>query len=389
MKKIIGIVFVLFSMFVGSLFAGKQSGMPGAFGGGYVPQYNREWSKVQTREQMLKFLQEINKELITEKDDDTKSELQRLKTDTLTTLGEMGGSKDASKQYAELLARGIAGEDWEMLDGVKADGAMDGIGKGLAVRTARVFGNAVGEKLQDTMKAGIGGIWDWIIDRTKDGYRFIFHDANKPFTRQEIENGWRPLIISTLNDLSAMLRDGLRDISRSQTDMSLRQPAEPDSKDLKDAKDPAIIKVDSLIQQPMDSFWTVFINGYVEQFDYLAKLMEERKDYYDEDDIIVFYADQIKRRLLELKDLLLKAKSLKDLDAMLGSNKSLIVAERNNIDSLLVRLAACVDSGVSAGKTTATTTSSYSGYSKGDRLGLNDPMDDTYPGSLGGKGSYY
>jgi len=381
MKKIIGLFLTLsFCSFIcgENLYAGKGF-YPGSGLGGYATPYNREWAKVKEREGKIQLLEQLSarKKVLADAGDTSSDLYKQIVSLEKDILNELGSSKGSGKQYADIMARGIAGEDWDMLDGIKAEGPLDGIGNGLAVRTAREFGNAVGEKLKDSLKVGIGGVWDWIIDRTKYSYRFIFHASNKPFTKKEIIDGWLPLIRVTLEDLHAMLRDGLRDVSRSQTDMALRLTE-------LDPKDGA--KPDVEATQPADNFWVIFINGYIEQFDYLAQLMEERKNYYKEDDIIVFYADQIKRRLLELKDLLLKAKSLKDLDAILGSNKNLIIAEKRNIESLLTRLADCVDISGTPSKSLTAASSAYSGYyGKGDSLGLGG-ADDMYPGGFGAKG---
>jgi hypothetical protein len=310
--------------------------------------------------------------------------VEKLKQNQQNLLIKLSQQKTFTEDLATITARALAGDDWKMLDNVDVKNPVQGIEMGLAVRASRVVGDAISKELTRSVQAGVGGAWGWASDRVKDAYRLIFHGSNKPFTRKELIFGWKVLVGGTMTDIFNLLRDGLRETSRSQIDMTQRAPellsAFPadvlSNNQVNNQTNSQTNQVKPIAQLAQDNFWTTFIGGYVEQFDYLAKLLDERKEYYDEDSIEVFYASQIRRRLIEFKDLLLRSKSLKELDALLGSNKTLVTALRFNVEKLFDRLADCVEPDENGSKYTSSTSSSYS---RSDRYGGLDMSDGMYP----------
>ena len=77
---------------------------------------------------------------------------------------------------------------------------------------------------------------------------------------------------------------------------------------------------------------------YAEQFIYFIEKLEERKEYYDEKHHAHFYIEQIKKQLFNLLQIL-EAKTVKEVDAKLDSNRYLLTAIKKNIDNLFKRLA--------------------------------------------------
>lgn len=159
-------------------------------------------------------------------------------------------------------------------------------------------------------------------------------------------------------------------------DMTLRQfeqkPADPDEQAAQgDQKEEAI------------NAWRILIAGYIRQFEYVAERMAWHSGYYDEKDMVVFYAQEVVRRLTELSIMLEKTQNLKDFDAMIDANKAFVPAMRKNITNLFSRLMELLK----ARATVTAATSSSSGLgdtesrSRSGRSSMSF-LDDEYPRSM-------
>lgn len=240
------------------------------------------------------------------------------------------GVQSSSAKFGTLIARGLGGKTWDSL-GFQQDveGFSDGIQKGLIVRITDAFGDVVASKVKATIELLLGGTWDFFLLRTIDMWddvcNIMFHDSRDPFKHSEVE-GWQKLIIESMKQVEKNVKEGPKDNFRGQ-DMTLRSFG-GEEKQLDFDENSASL-----------SAWRMYVLGCVEQFEYFIQLIEKRKKYYKEDKLIVFYAEQIQSRLSDYKELMLKAKSVKDFDDYIESNKSLLPAMRENVEQLFKRLA--------------------------------------------------
>lgn len=252
--------------------------------------------------------------------------LQSLKLQRNRLLGVQSGSE----KLGILAARGIGGKTWDSF-GFQQDveGFSDGVKKGLIVRITDAFGDAIASKVKATIDLLLGGTWDFFLLKTIDMWddicNIMFHDSRDPFKHSEVE-GWQKLIIESMKQVEKNVKEGPKDSFRAQ-DMTRRTFGEEEKE----------INFDDNLQNL--SAWRMYVLGCVEQFEYFIQLIEKRKKYYKEDKLIVFYAEQIQSRLSDYKELMLKAKSVKDFDDYIESNKSLLPAMRENVEQLFKRLA--------------------------------------------------
>jgi hypothetical protein len=217
-----------------------------------------------------------------------------------------------------------------------------------------------------TIGRGMDYIVDYILNIMSKFWQWAYHDSKKPFTIRLVQ-GWHNLVNGIFDDINRMLRDDLREKSRS-CDTTMRH-----------VDDSAQVK-----QQEQDnkiiSIWRMLISCYMEEFDYLVMQLSKYKAYYDQDDITVFYATQIQKQLLRCRSLLTKAQSLHDLDTFVDSNKAMVDAVKNSLDNLFTRLAEQldIDNGepVITKKQTSTSSRNLNKYS--------DSFDD-FAGSFGSK----
>lgn len=240
------------------------------------------------------------------------------------------GAQSDSEKIGTIIARGLGGKAWDSF-GIQqsADDFSDGIKKGLMIRISEAFGEAISSKVKSTIDLVLGGAWDFMLLSFLDSWdgicNILFHSGNNPFKTNEVE-GWQKLIVESMKHVEKNVKDGPKDNFRGQ-DMTLRSFG-GDDKEFEQHDDANNLTA-----------WRMYVLGCIEQFDYFIELFEKRKKYYHEDKLIVFYAEQIQKRLGDYRDLMLKAKSVKEFDDFIESNKSLLPAMRENMEQLFKRLA--------------------------------------------------
>ena len=131
--------------------------------------------------------------------------------------------------------------------------------------------------------------------------------------------------------------------------------------------------------------WRMLIEGYARQIDFFVSTIDQNiaaaQGAWVVEPNVVFFAQELRRRLLEFQAIITKSKSLKEFDALIDSNKSLITGYRCNIESLLMRLIASMEQPVSI-------TGSSSSNGKQNRMSNRSAMDDDdnkLPGSFLGR----
>ncbi|MFA6527539.1 MAG: hypothetical protein WCT20_03900 [Candidatus Babeliales bacterium] len=193
--------------------------------------------------------------------------------------------------------------------------ALDGTGK--------MVEDHVYKNLDKTLGRGFDLFIDRIISVFNKAWTVVYCNNQRPFTPTVIK-GWQGLVDGAFDDIKRMLTDELRDHSRA-ADPTMRQGDDQTPPE----NAPKKINV-----------WKDLISSYAQQFDYLASQMDKHKKYYDKSDdaLIIFYADQIKQQLLKWRNLLLAANSLRELDTLVDSNKTMIEAMRNGLQNLFTLL---------------------------------------------------
>jgi hypothetical protein len=269
------------------------------------------------------------------------------------------------------LAKLFAGNDrGNGVDEDEISGVWSGLAQGLTVPASEVMKG----KAKDTINTYVGGFWDFLFAKLGDlcglVRNVLFHDSNEPFDPIKLK-GWQTMILMAYDDIDNMIRNGLRDTTRSLDSVS-RQFDDNNA--------------EVQVKKEID-MWASLATGYAEQFAYFVTLFEKRREYYDEDDIVVFYSNQICQMLQTTCKLLISSKSLKDLDSKLESQKTIIPAIRKNLCNLFEQLKTEVTPRNNSLKDTATSTastykpSSYNSYSGSNSYGYN--TDGTTPFSGG------
>lgn len=238
-------------------------------------------------------------------------------------LMDLGNSNSENAHMGRLMMRKIAGRDgFDPADDFQPTGVLNGIAQGVKLRAMKALGDVVEDKAKVLVQNTLGSFWDkacgFIGDLWHDFTTIFFHGYKEPFTLEELV-AWQNLISESLRQIDDMLRNGIKD--------SLR------------GLDSTIRNLDGEGQQGESVIWGALVGSYADQFDYFIKEFDRRREYYKDNEIATFYADQISKRLTQIKNLLLSTKSLKDLDAKLDSNKAIIPAIQKNTDNLFKQLA--------------------------------------------------
>lgn len=297
--------------------------------------------------------------------------IQNLEKQLLQTEQTLDNLFTPGNDLGRIVAIGIANQD---LGDSNIDGIGDGIWKGILANTSKALGEVVSDKAKGTIEHVLGGTWDFTVDSLVSGFNEInlsvFHNGKKPFSEQLI-NGWFELASGTLRDIEQILKDYLKESSRGH-DKTLRQ------------FDGGEQKVEEVANG-----WRDLIAGHVEVFDDIINDIEQRKEYYgDENDPIVRFANQIQKRLLKFRHLLAAAKTIKDLDAALDSNRSIVDALRSDLDRLFKHLTDLVTPKTYSMSSRNAQTSRGDGHANArskharSRYGSRDRDDEDFPGSL-------
>lgn len=220
------------------------------------------------------------------------------------------------------LAKLFAGpERANNLDEDDIAGFWSGLAQGLTIPASEVMK----KRATTTIDTYVGGLWDFLFAKFGDFFNAVrsvlFHSSNEPFDFQKLD-GWQKIIMCAYDDINNMLVNVMRDSTRGLDSVS--RQFDDDKSDVENKKE-----ID---------MWLSLVSGYAEQFGFFIKVFEKHAEYYDSDDIIVFYSNQICQMLQITCKLLLSSKSLKDLDSKLESQKAIIPAIKKNILNLFEQL---------------------------------------------------
>ncbi len=267
------------------------------------------------------------------------------------------------------IARGLAGGAWEAIKDQPVSSISDGVMLGGALLISTKCSDAFGKRIANTVDRVIGGTWDWCINGLINAWHalgeLVFPDAAKPFDFKTL-GIWQDFIKIMFNDIEKFLKEGLKD--------SLR------------GKDSTLRKVDEAAADDAQTMnvWRMLIEGYARQIDFFVSTIDQNiaatQGAWVAESNVVFFAQELRRRLLEFQAIITKAKTLKEFDALIDSNKSLITGYRCNIESLLQRLIASIDQPVS-------TTDASASNNKPNRMSNRsvDDDDNKLPGSFLGR----
>lgn len=250
---------------------------------------------------------------------------------------------------AIIIARGLAGEkNWEALEGADIKNIPEGIWNGMAIRSAQALGDVLSIRIKEALENVVGTACDGVIDSVVKVGNFVnnnlFHDGYKPFSLENVKT-LRSFVRASFDDIDRLLRDGLRDSLRGY-DMPPRPSGDQKQAGSQSPTNtrPLDILTDTQVQQqeathtnPIDP-WRMLMAAYIEQFARFIAEINQCKGYYQEDQMIVFYAEQIQQQLENLGRLLAKAKTLPELDELFGSSKVLVGAIKQNVDRLFLGL---------------------------------------------------
>lgn len=226
--------------------------------------------------------------------------------------------------YGKMIARGLAGEDWKVLQDEPIESPIQGLSVGALIRVSRACSNVLGKRVENDIDRVVGGLWDSIINSLVSCWNMIvyplFNNGQEPFSVKQLV-GWETLVNAAFDDIERLLKDGIKELSRGQ-DMTLRATGAENS-----ASD----------QVALNS-WRIVFDGFVRQFDFIILQIDKHIQHYEDEEIVTFYAAEIKNRLQETNQLLAKCNSLKDLNDRLSSQKGLLSALKKNIFNLFERL---------------------------------------------------
>lgn len=275
----------------------------------------------------------------------------------------------ADSKYGKAIAFGLSGNDSKMLQGIRVESVAEGVKLGTSIRISRACSDVLGKRIENSIDRVLGGTWDTIISAIVDSWNAmweaVFHGSGEPFTMKQIK-GWQDLIKASFEDIGRLLKDGLKDSLRGH-DMTLRQVQ---------ADDEVVEEAEEVINA-----WHILVNGYVRQFDYVVRQLDKHLIYYNGDEMVGFYVEEIKRQLLETNKLLTHGSTLKELDALLDSNKTLIPALQKNILNLFTRLLDLIEPPASSSRS-ANSSSASSDSSRKSSMGRSGYDDEGVPRSF-------
>ena len=144
-----------------------------------------------------------------------------------------------------------------------------------------------------------------------------------PPWRAAIETGWLPPLAEPGGRVR-LVRDGLKDMFRG-SDMTLR------------------LAEDQAINNHRTMGWRMLTGAYMRQIDHIIDFIQIHLQYYDENEPILFYAQEIVTCLEDVKRMFADVKNVRELDDRLDSNKNIINAVKFNLDNLFERLISFID----------------------------------------------
>ena len=313
---------------------------------------NRVLEKEETKlNALMQRRRAVEQEIAKKKTDAARRDLQReLKSidDKITAQNEIieGVQKQVNRlatgrqevTAGQLVARGIAGEDFYLFDyGTRVDSLWDGLKQGFILGTAKEFGDFVRTKMRGVFQEKLGVLFDSTVNSISDGFERIkevlFHDSKRPFEENEVI-AWQTHVSSVFTEIEKLAKEGAKNAYRSQ-DMAMRQaPVDFDVEGGLAGDEAAAVKP---AIEPV-RIWADLFGGYVLQLSYYILILQDRKGYYNADSFEVFFATHLEERLHQFCKLLNRINDLADLNTYLAENQAVIPAYKSNIDNLFKQL---------------------------------------------------
>ncbi len=276
----------------------------------WFSRYNEERTKLKDQE-TAQGITDIEKNRITKL-------LAQLDAEADKKIGEEGFNQKLGK----VMLQGLAGKDGWLYRDTEVATALDGLKLGLAVSAAQATSNVVAKHVGTAADTLLGGFLDNLVIKIMQCWTLIsdglLHDGHRAFNSVEVK-GLSIMVDRTFADLHTMVNNGLKDMFRG-SDMTLR------------------LAEDQQETNHRTLGWRMLVGAYIRQIDYIIKIIELRLPYYDENDQIVFYAEEIVRCLEDVKRIISDVKNIREFDERLDSNKSIVNAIKSNIANLFARV---------------------------------------------------
>lgn len=284
------------------------------------------------------------------------------------------------------VTRGIAGNDWKAIQDLDVYSVTDGIKAGMLFKGSRV----IGDKLEDTIKNEVGGIWDTLV---ASPLRVVKRHVKK-FWNLVVNKGRSPFELHTLEAWKAEVLDGVidglekygKEAERNQsTGRSARMRSF--SADLENFGESEERLPRDIVSDPMqdvmanDTQWHRMARGYGSDLERISKRIQAHKVYYarsaedfsTEEADIVALATRIQEILADLREkIILPADSLKDLAE--GDNKLFLPQVAKDLRRRFDLLINAVQMYHGYQKKGMSQTKSSDSSRKSSRYGYGDPM---------------
>ena len=275
-------------------------------------------------------------------------------------IAELGTISQGDSTYGRVMAQGLAGEKYaKFIEDYRISSPIEGVVAGLACAGSQALGNAVRKQAELAADRIFSPLAEGLITRIVDFGAAVrsdlFYGGKTPFDVRELQASMT-MIAGTFDDLSSLLRDGLKDMLRGG-DMTLRS-LEPEQ------------QTDRL------NFWRILIeDAYISQLELAITVLDRRMPFYTPVDNVRIHAIRLKRMLVHIKELFEQCNTLKALDSLLDSNKAIVPALKKSLQSSYLRLIELVDP-VSVNKPKGVATAYSSGRSSGYGSGYGDRSDN-------------
>ncbi|KKQ32799.1 MAG: hypothetical protein US49_C0005G0018 [candidate division TM6 bacterium GW2011_GWF2_37_49] len=324
-----------------------------AGGRGYGSAKSEMFKMLQIKEAQLKHMIESNV-FKDEKLKEATAALAQIQGDIQSVL--LGGS------YAgEIVAKGLAGDkNMKAFDEIPVSSLWDGIAKGMQLQFASAAGDFAREKTKKMFDVLGGGLIDTFTSQVRslfsDLNASIFHGGMKPFDKSNLE-AWANIINDSMITLNTMVENGAGFGLRGM-DITSRQSEEESSSEPAPKPD----------QAKIGDAWTEFATINAEEFLLFIEQMQQAKEYYDDGDMIIFYADKICQMLAVIYKLLDESKaSFKDFTTKLSSNKMMLKGMQSYFKNYFTYLykAVCVSAGDEQGAKTGLILGASNNYMRG------------------------
>ncbi len=272
-----------------------------------------------------KRLEELEREKDTYAPDSAKCEeiKKKIKMHDNVLKGIYVGLKnDFEARAGRVIARGLAGDDGKYIENDQVGTVLDGVRLGGLMRFSKSVGNTLGKRMEAGIEGTLGGLLDAIINGIgscwSSAVNSVLYDGKEPYDIDYLKILWKESL-STLDDVSALVRNGLKDTMRTSHDMALRQ---------------APVAQEDV---PGAGAWLMLTGGYARNWQNCIDYLDEHRDYYDtvdekKIDPVLRSIDLLRIRIVEIQKIVTEQKSLKELDSYFASIKEYIPAWRKDIN---------------------------------------------------------